>query len=221
MQKRVWREHHSIWGYGWRGVKLSILLVCLMFALCFIDVYQQAKLPAQALRSADAAVILGAAAWDKRPSPVFRERINHALNLYQSNQVESLIFTGGTPKQGFMTEAEVGRRYALQQGIPARDIYFENLSRDTYQNLFNTRIIMRNHNIQTIIIVSDPYHMARAAAVARNLGLDAQNSPTPTSRFNQSQNRWTLLGEEAVRLFLFHCWRVSEHFEAWWNGLKN
>ncbi len=57
MQKRVWREHHSIWGYGWRGVKLSILLVCLMFALCFIDVYQQAKLPAQALRSADAAVI--------------------------------------------------------------------------------------------------------------------------------------------------------------------
>lgn len=221
MPKWFWRQHTSIWGYGWRGIKLSVLLICLMLALCFVDVYRQAKLPDRVLLKADAAVVLGAAAWDKRPSPVFRERINHALTLYQSHRVNKLIFTGGTPKQGFMTEAEVGRRYALQQGVPATDIYFENTSRDTYQNLLNIKPILRDHNLHTLIIVSDPYHMARATAIARDLHLNAQGSPTPTSRFNQSQNQWRLWSEESLRLFAFHCWRIGEYLTTLWYGLNN
>ena len=219
MPKWVWRRHASIWGYLWRGVKLSVLLVALMLALCFAEVYRQAQPAGSRLVKADAAVVLGAAAWDKRPSPVFSERINHALALYQGNRVAKLIFTGGTPKPGYMTEAEVGRRYALQQGVPARDIYFENTSRDTYQNLLNTKTLMREHDIDSVIIVSDPYHMARAAAIARELALNAQTSPTPTSRFNQSEKQWRLIADESLRLFAFHCWRLGEHLDAWWKQL--
>ncbi|MGN7073210.1 YdcF family protein, partial [Neisseria sp. P0001.S004] len=123
--------------YLFRGLALSVLLVCGIFLSGTWQIYRTGlqTLPKDA--HADAAVVLGAAAWDKRPSPVFRERINHAITLYQSHRVGKIIFTGGTPKKGFMTEAEVGRRYALKQGIPAHNILFENTSRNTYENLRN------------------------------------------------------------------------------------
>ncbi len=44
---------------------------------------------------ADAAIVLGAAVWGEEPSPVFRERINHAINLYKNQDVNKIIFTGG------------------------------------------------------------------------------------------------------------------------------
>ena len=164
---------------------------------------------------ADAAVVLGAAAWDKRPSPVFQERINHAIALYQSHRVEKLVFTGGTPKQGFMTEAQVGRRYAIKQGVPARDILFENTSRDTYQNLVNIKPLLREHDIQSVIIVSDPYHLARAAAIADDIGINAQTSGTPTSRYSESRNKNRFLMQESYALFLYYCNHCGERLLEW------
>ena len=85
--------------YLFRGLALSVLLVCGIFLTGTWQIYRTGShtLPKDA--HADAAVVLGAAAWDKRPSPVFRERINHAITLYQSHRVGKIIFTGGTPKK--------------------------------------------------------------------------------------------------------------------------
>jgi len=107
-------------------------------------------------------VVLGAAAWGKNPSPVFRERINHAIALYQSERVEKLIFTGGTRKEGYPSEGEVARKFAIKQGIPSHDILYETRSKDTYQNLVNTRLLIQKHKIHSVIIVSDAFHLARA-----------------------------------------------------------
>ena len=153
-----------------RGLLLStltgVLIIGSVLAYSFYQVYQAGNAQPSLTLKADAAVVLGAAAWDKNPSPVFRERINHAITLYQGGNVEKLIFTGGTPKPGFMTEAEVGRRYALQLGVPADAVLYENRSRDTYQNLVNAGQVAADNNIDSLIIVSDPYHMARAMAMA-------------------------------------------------------
>lgn len=94
--------------YLFRGLALSVLLVCGIFLTGTWQIYRTGlqTLPKEA--HADAAVVLGAAAWDKRPSPVFRERINHAITLYQSHRVGKIIFTGGTPKKGFMTKPKWG-----------------------------------------------------------------------------------------------------------------
>lgn len=153
---------------------------------------------------ADAIVVLGAAAWNTKPSPVFRERINHAVELYRNHFAERIIFTGGTPKSGFMAEAEVGRRYALQMGVANSDILYENLSRDTYHNLLNTRQVMRDNNIEHIIIVSDPFHMARSAKIAKDLGIDAQISPTKTSRYaHGGWAKWRFLLQESYALTVY------------------
>ena len=81
---------------------------------------------------ADAAVVLGAAVWTDNVSPVFRERINHAINLYRMGQVRQVIFTGGQGNPGEPTESAAARDYALQSGIPASDILIEEKSHTTY-----------------------------------------------------------------------------------------
>ena len=91
--------------YLWRGFLLSLLAVIMLFAWSAWQVYYYSRSAKNA--QGEVAIVLGAAAWGSKPSPVFRERINHALTLYQTHQVQKLLFTGGTPKAGFDTEAEV------------------------------------------------------------------------------------------------------------------
>ena len=133
--KRFFRRPHILWGSLWRGFAISVALVLLFFAWCAWSVYRTGRNGLPQGYTGDAAVVLGAAAWDARPSPVFRERINHAVGLYRSGRVRKLVFTGGAVKKGYMSEGEVGRRYALKQGVPAEDILLENKSRTTYENL--------------------------------------------------------------------------------------
>lgn len=189
--------------YLMRGLILSLLCIMGFWLWCAWQVYDYARPNANA--SADVAIVLGAAAWGEKPSPVFRERINHALALYQTHHVDKLMFTGGTPKAGYTTEAEVARKFAIKQGVPAEDIVFENKSKDTFQNLVNARALMRKHRLKKAVLVSDPYHMARSRAIALDLNMDIVLSPTPTSRFSQAsketQQRFFL--QESHALFVY------------------
>ena len=196
----------------WRGIKLCLLVLLVQAAWCTWLVYSYSTRTAS--RRADAAVVLGAAAWGKNPSPVFRERINHGITLYRNNRVGKLIFTGGTPKAGYMTEAEVARRYARSHGVPNKDILLETTSRDTEQNLENTKTLMYNNGLESVVIISDPYHLARAPAVADYVGLDYQTEPTPTSRYS-GQNRAKFMASEVLSLMAFQWWRLSETVAAY------
>lgn len=212
---KIWlplrRKHNSLWGYFGRGLKISVAAILLMWLWCVLLVYQYAQNELPKGYHGDVAVVLGAAAWDVRPSPVFRERINHAITLYRTGQVNKLAFTGGTPKKGFMTEAEVGRRYALRQGIPERDIVLENTSRDTYQNLVNIQPVLREHELNKVVVVSDPYHLARAAAVANDIGLKADFSGTPTSRFSDNEKKLKFMLQESGQLFGYYWWQAGHY----------
>ena len=199
------------------GFLLSILSILALQAWCAWQVYQYAHAPAALPKHADAAVVLGAAAWGGKPSPVFRERINHAIALYQSERVEKLIFTGGTRKEGYPSEGEVARKFAIKQGIPSHDIIYETRSKDTYQNLVNTRLLMQKHKLHHVIIVSDPYHMARAVAIAQDLGIPAPPSPTPTSRYTEAseQVRWKFFIEESYSLFIYRLLHAGRTVLDW------
>ncbi|MGE9547752.1 YdcF family protein [Snodgrassella alvi] len=186
------------------------LFVAANYAISMATVYQFSH--PQLLSEADAAIVLGAAAWDKRPSPVFRERINHAINLYRAGKVKKILFTGGSPRSGFMTEAAVGRRYAIRNGVDASDIIYENHSRDTWQNLVNAQALAEDNDIDTFIIVSDPYHLARACIMARDLGLDVQVSPTPTTRYTATQSKLRFLAQESYTLMVYQWVKHLAHF---------
>ena len=156
---------------------------------------------------ADAAVVLGAAIWGKRPSPVFEGRIRHALDLYREGRVRKILFTGGKGDGDTRAEAAVARAYALARGVPAEDLLCEAGSRTTRGNLLAARTVLQREGLARVLLVSDPIHMLRASLMARDLGLDAAPSPTPATRFTGRRARlgfllresWDVLGYLAQR----------------------
>jgi uncharacterized SAM-binding protein YcdF (DUF218 family) len=131
-------------------------------------------------RRADAAIVLGAAVFGDRPSPVLRERINHAISLYEDGYVDVIIFTGGLGRRDRLTEAEVARNYALDRGVPETAVLIETTSTSTRENLANAQATAAKYDLQSFLIVSTPYHMRRAMALAGDLGMEAYTSPTRT-----------------------------------------
>jgi len=114
---------------------------------------------------------------------VFRERINHAIELYRRGKVRKLIFTGGQGNPNEPTEAAAARTYAMANGIPAQDILEEQTSHTTYENIVNAKQLADANSLKTVLLVSDPMHMRRAMTIANDIGLQASPSPTPTSRY--------------------------------------
>ena len=150
----------------------------------------------------DAIIVLGAAAYDAKPSPVFEERIRHGLDLYRQGLAPKLIFTGGFGgATARFSESQVARRYALKQQIPAQDILIESRSRTTRQNLVEAKRLMDAHGMRRVILVSDPLHMARALRLSRELGIDALASSTPSTRFRSFHTSWRFLAQE---IYFFH-----------------
>ena len=151
---------------------------------------------------ADAIIVLGAAAYDAKPSPVFEERIRHGLDLYRQGYAPKLIFTGGFGgARARFSESQVARRYALKQKIPADAILIETKSRTTRQNLVEAKVLMKQNDLHKVIVVSDPLHMARALRLSKELGIDALASSTPSTRFRSFHTSWRFLLQE---VYFFH-----------------
>lgn len=145
---------------------------------------------------ADAAIVLGAAVFGSDPSPVFEERLRHAVDLYRTSQVRLLIMTGGTAPGDSLAESETARRWAIANGVPAGDIITEASSQTTRENLVNALPLLEQRNVGRVLVVSDPLHMRRAMRMATDLGLNAHPSPTPTSRYRSLGTQIPMLARE-------------------------
>jgi uncharacterized SAM-binding protein YcdF (DUF218 family) len=161
---------------------------------------------------AEAAIVLGAEVWEKEPSPVFRERINHAINLYQQSDIHKIIFTGGVGAGKKLSEAEVGKNYAIKNGIDENNIFIETQSRTTYQNLENAKQVILSvfpkAQSNKFLIVSDPLHLKRAVMMAQVLGLDAYPSPTPTTRYRSFKSQLEFLVRETYFYFVYLIFKI-------------
>jgi uncharacterized SAM-binding protein YcdF (DUF218 family) len=152
--------------------------------------------------ASDTIIVLGAAAYDARPSPVFEERIRHGVALYQRGLAPKLIFTGGFGGRGArFAESQVGRRYALRAGVPEGAILIETHSRNTRENLDQAALLMRAHRLRRAIVVSDPLHISRALRLCEEIGIVCLGSPTPTTRYRSFATRWPFLVNE---VYFFH-----------------
>lgn len=185
------------------GLWCCVLLLLWLLALSIQIVLAGQPSP---VRKSDTAVVLGAAAYGARPSPVFEERIRHAIRLHRSGAVRKLLFTGGYGPGARYAEASVGRRYALAHGVPAADILTETTSHTTHGNLVEAHRIMRRHRFRTALIVSDPLHLKRALRMAEDLGMDATGAATPTSRFQTWRTKTGFLLRE---IYFFHHYLVT------------
>jgi uncharacterized SAM-binding protein YcdF (DUF218 family) len=143
-------------------------------------------------RTSDVIVVLGAAQYVGRPSPVLRARLDHAIDLWQRGLAPRLIFTGGTGAGDTTSEAAVSRVYALRHGVPDTAILTENEGKTTRQSLAAVSSMMRARDMRSAILVSDPFHMLRLRILSGQYGVDAYTSPTQTSPI--SANKGQALG---------------------------
>ena len=119
---------------------------------------------------APVALVLGAGITTRgRLSPVLRERVNAAVALYRAGKVRFLLMTGDN---GQVTHNEpwAMRRYALREGVPASAIYCDYAGFHTYDSCYRARRIF---GVDRAVIVTQPFHLARAVFLARELGIDA------------------------------------------------
>jgi uncharacterized SAM-binding protein YcdF (DUF218 family) len=151
-------------------------------------------------READAILVLGAAQYNGRPSPVLRARLDHALDLHQRGLAPRLIFTGGVGTGDTLSEAEVSRRYAVSHGVADTLILVERLGVTSAQSVGAAAALMRAHGLETALVVSDSYHMMRLDLLVRRAGITPYRAPAPDAPIDQAarQTRWRYVLRESL-----------------------
>ena len=157
----------------------AIGLAVLALGLLAVAIYTQAR--HDETRPADAIIVMGAAQWDGQPSPIFKARLDHALELYRDKDAPLVFLTGGTGTGDHFSEAEVGRDYLLEQGVPSTALVTVPAGRTTLQSLDQVAEPLRSHEVHSILVVSDPFHMFRSKRMLSDLGFKPLASPTDTS----------------------------------------
>jgi uncharacterized SAM-binding protein YcdF (DUF218 family) len=153
-------------------------------------------------RPADAIIVLGAAEYRGKPSPVLEARLNHALYLYLEGMAPRIITTGGAGGDPVFTEGSVGRAYLTDRGVPPEAIVVEREAESTAQSVAAVAEIMRRMNLQSAIVVSDGYHIFRVKRMLESSGLQVYGSPRPSAPSGEWRERW-LYYRQAVGYLLW------------------
>ncbi|CAN5312983.1 YdcF family protein [soil metagenome] len=151
-------------------------------------------------RPADAIVVLGAAQYAGRPSPVLKARLDHALQLWERKMATRFIVTGGVGPGDVTSEAAVARAYVEKAGVPADSVLLEPAGRTTSESMEAVAAIMESEGMERAVLVSDPFHMFRLWLLSRRYGITAHTSPVRGRSWQDDRNqRWGYILRESVK----------------------
>lgn len=187
----------------WRGVALAGLLVVIYMGWIVAVIYRQSEI--DEARPADVIIVLGAAEYRGKPSPVLRARLDHALQLYSRKLAPRIITTGGAGGDPVYTEGEVGRGYLVKRGVPSEAIMLEAEGESTVHSTAAAAEIMRRMNLKSCIVVSDAYHIFRVKKMLEFRGLDVYGSPRPSEPKGTWREKWLYL-RQAIGYML---WQIG------------
>lgn len=191
MKYKVSRIKHNL------KMLLFGLLVVGALVYLLVALFLASQVNRDSRRQTDAILVLGARVNFKNGiNPCLKARVDHGVHLWQQKYAPFLIMSGGDDIEDGANEADAMQKLAVGAGIPEASILKERRSHSTYENLLFTRNIMQKRNLKTLLIVTEPYHMPRAALIAREMGLDFAVSPAPNS---PCWNRWKFLSRYFLR----------------------
>ncbi|MBL0938843.1 MAG: YdcF family protein [Gemmatimonadaceae bacterium] len=195
----------------WRG----ILVLLAGWLVCLVAIAGWSR--RSSVDKADAIIVLGAAQYGGRPSPVLRSRLDHALGLYKSGRAPDVVLTGGRRPGDQISEAAAGRRYLVRRGVPNEHILLESSGRtslasmqgaadvlhalrDSLQRVSRNSADANGEASPRVLLVSDPFHMLRLEILARMHGLSPLMSPTRTSPISANRAVLEYMLRESVAL---------------------
>lgn len=161
-----------------RLIKLGVLLALVVvgyFGITFVQVWSASR--RDGARPAQAIIVLGAAQYNGRPSPVLKARLDHAAALYEAKMAPVVVLTGGRRPGDEFTEASAAAGYLTRAGIPEEDLRLETQGRNSWQSLAAAAAFLRDEDITEVILVTSPYHALRVEHIAGEVGLDGHASP--------------------------------------------
>src|SRR5713226_5887233 len=157
------------------------------------------------VQPADVILVLGAAEYRGRPSPVLEARLNHALFLYLLHMAPRILTTGGSGGDPTFTEGEVGRAYLSRRGVPSEAILVESEGVSTVQSTAAAAEIMRRMNLKSCIVVSDGYHIYRVKKMLEFQGMNVYGSPRPAEPRDDWRQEWMYLRQALA----YGLWRIG------------
>lgn len=186
------------WCIGVLGLALVAYLVSIG-----LQIYRQSNVDES--RPADVILILGAAEYRGKPSPVLKARLDHGLELYKQGLAPRILTTGGAGGDPVFTEGEVGRDYLVRKGVPSEAIIIEPEGETTMQSTAAAAEIMRRMNLGSCIVVSDGYHIFRVKKMLQFRGLNVYGSPRPSVPKGTWREAWLFVRQS----FGYLLWQIG------------
>ena len=181
-----WIRRHPVW----TAIVVVALVGVGLVAGSAVTVWRAAHHDGAAdIEHVDAIVVLGAAQYNGTPSPVFQGRLDHAALLWDQHRADLVITVGSKQPGDRYTEAEAGKAYLVDHGVPADQVVALDIGHTTYQSLQAAAHEMQSRGLSTAFLVSDPWHNARITAMADDLGLEGYASATWTSADASQESR--------------------------------
>jgi uncharacterized SAM-binding protein YcdF (DUF218 family) len=177
----------------------------LLIYIAYLSVRIQQQSVRDEARPADVILVLGAAEYRGRPSPVLRARLDHALALYEQGLAPRIMTTGGAGGDPVFTEGAVGRSYLISRGVPSESIIVETEGETTVHSIALAGEILRRMDLRSVIVVSDGYHIYRVKEMLQAQGVRVYGSPRKEHSPEPLHEQWNCL-KQAIGYVL---WRFG------------
>jgi uncharacterized SAM-binding protein YcdF (DUF218 family) len=184
---------------------LTAVLAAMLVYIAWLVVRIEAASTRDEAQLADVILVLGAAEYHGRPSPVLRARLDHAIELYRKKLAPRILTTGGAGGDPVFTEGTVGRSYLMSQGVPADAIVVENEGETTVYSVASAAEIIRRMGLSSAIVVSDGYHVYRVKKMLEARGLRVYGSPRKDHHPEPLRDHWNYV-KQAIGYLL---WRAG------------
>ena len=184
----------------WNAIGLAVTV--LLVAIAYVSVRIEQQSTRDEAQPADVILVLGAAEYRGRPSPVFRARLDHAYDLYKAGLAPRIMTTGGAGGDPVFTEGTVGRSYLMSKGVPSEAVIVESEAESTVESTALAGEIMRRMGLHSVIVVSDGYHIYRVKKMLQFRGLNVYGSPRKEHAQDPLHERWNYV-KQAIGYLLW------------------
>jgi uncharacterized SAM-binding protein YcdF (DUF218 family) len=184
----------------WTGIAAALTVLAIYIAYLSVRIERQSV--RDEAQPADVILVLGAAEYRGRPSPVLRARLDHALELYRRKLAPRIFTTGGAGGDPDYTEGGVGRSYLIGHGVPSEAVIVETEGESTVESTAMVGEVMRRMGLQSVIVVSDGYHIFRVKKMLQFKGLQVYGSPRREQNRDALHERWNYL-KQAIGYLLW------------------
>jgi uncharacterized SAM-binding protein YcdF (DUF218 family) len=179
-----------------------VALTALAVSIAWLSVRIERQSTRDEAQPADVILVLGAAEYRGRPSPVLKARLDHAVELYQKKLAPRIFTTGGAGGDPVYTEGGVGRSYLMSQGIPSEAVIVETEGESTLESTAMASEVMHRMGLSSAIVVSDGYHIFRVKKMLQSRGLLVYGSPRKELYPDTLHERWNYV-KQAIGYLLW------------------